>query len=118
VPHGDAAFNLGRLGLLIAGLADHRQLVPEAFADRLHQDARGVLFPEAATMLEGLRHAGALGACWSGAGPTLLALTTVAGAPALAETAGALLGDHGVPGVVRVAGVDLDGVRVWAEAPY
>ena len=27
VPHEDAAFNLGRLGLLIAGLADHSQLL-------------------------------------------------------------------------------------------
>ena len=40
VPHADAAFNLGRMGLLIAGLADRTVLLPEAGEDRLHQDAR------------------------------------------------------------------------------
>ena len=30
VPHEDAAFNLGRLGLLVAGLADHTQLLAAA----------------------------------------------------------------------------------------
>src|SRR3712207_6851744 len=37
VLHGDASFNLGRLALLIAGLADVDQLVPAAMEDRLHQ---------------------------------------------------------------------------------
>ncbi|MDQ6947741.1 MAG: homoserine kinase, partial [Actinomycetota bacterium] len=49
VTRADAVFNVGRLGLLIAGLADHRQLVAEAFEDRLHQAARTRLYPEAAS---------------------------------------------------------------------
>ena len=68
VPHEDAVFNLGRLGLLVAGLADRRQLLATAGDDRLHQGARSVLFPEAPALLEGLRQAGALTSCWSGAG--------------------------------------------------
>src|ERR1700745_804331 len=39
-PRADSAFNLGRMVLLIAGLADHTALLPAAGDDRLHQDAR------------------------------------------------------------------------------
>ena len=98
VPHRDAAFNLGRLALLIAGLADHGQLIPEAFDDRLHQDARAALFPEAPRLLAGLRAAGALGVCWSGAGPTLLAMTTATGAAGVAEAADVALARLGISG--------------------
>jgi homoserine kinase len=118
IAHCDAAFNLGRLALLVAGLADRRELVPGAFGDRLHQDARAALFPEAPALLEGLRSAGALGACWSGAGPTLLALSTAADAGEVAAAAGGLLERHGVPGSVRVVGIDRRGVRVWVEPSY
>jgi homoserine kinase len=45
VDRSDAVFNLGRMGLLIAGLADHTQLIAEAGDDRLHQDSRSSLFP-------------------------------------------------------------------------
>src|SRR5205085_288908 len=68
------AFNLGRMGLLVAGLGDGRLLVPEATADRLHQNQRSKLFPEAPRLLEGLVVKGALASCWSGAGPSLLAI--------------------------------------------
>ena len=63
----DAVFNLSRLGLLVAGLADQRELVAGAGDDRLHQGARAALFPEAPVLLEGLRESGALTSCWSGA---------------------------------------------------
>ena len=59
VSREDAAFNLGRMGLLLAGLADHRMLVREATEDRLHQDYRSPLFPEAPMLL----------AAWWTAGP-------------------------------------------------
>ena len=42
----DAVFNLGRMGLLLAGLADASSLVPAATGDRIHQPARTALFPE------------------------------------------------------------------------
>ena len=47
----DAVFNLGRMGLLLAGLADPGHLIPEATADRIHQPARTSLFPEAPRLL-------------------------------------------------------------------
>ncbi len=106
VPHADAAFNLGRMGLLLAGLADHRRLVHEAADDRLHQPYRTALFPESVALLAGLRDAGALAACWSGAGPTLLAFTTAAGADAVRAAGESLLADHGVAG--RALRLDAD----------
>jgi len=74
VSHHDAAFNLGRMGLLLSGLADRQRLVREATDDRLHQAARTPLFPESPVLLAGLAEAGARATCWSGAGPSLLAV--------------------------------------------
>jgi homoserine kinase len=116
VRHADAAFNLGRLGLLIAGLADRSALLPEAGDDRLHQDARTALFPEAPAILAGLRAAGALTSCWSGAGPSLLAVCQLASADEVAEAAERLLDTEGVAGEVRLLGADLGGVTVSRPA--
>jgi len=102
LPHqvsmADAAFNLGRFGLLVAGLADHRMLSREAGEDRLHQDYRSPLFPEAPKLLNALVSAGALMACWSGAGPTLLGITTVDAGPALRQQAALAMAEAGVIG--------------------
>jgi homoserine kinase len=116
VPHADAAFNLGRMGLLIAGLADHTLLLPAAGEDRLHQDARTSLFPDAPMIMDGLRGAGALTSCWSGAGPSLLAVCTASAASAVAEAARSSLERHGVAGEVRVLEADLGGVTVSRAA--
>ena len=72
----DAVFNLGRMGLLVAGLADPAHLQAAATDDRIHQPARTALFPEAPRLLDALVEAGALAACWSGAGPTLIGFVT------------------------------------------
>lgn len=76
VPLADAAFNLGHCAVLIGALANAELLRPDMFMDRLHQDARTTaLFPEARALVDGLVAAGALGAAWSGAGPTIVAVT-------------------------------------------
>ena len=106
----DAVFNLSRMGALIAGFADHRALVRGAFGDRLHQPHRTALFPESVAILDALVGAGAFGATWSGAGPTLLATchvdcaenVRVAGETALCET--------GVPGRSLVIAADRSGL--------
>jgi homoserine kinase len=115
VNHEDAAFNLGRMGLLIAGLADLEQLVAAATDDRLHQDARSGLFPEAAALLAGLEGAGARAACWSGAGPSLLGLVAAEQAASVATEAATLLSGQGVPGRVHLLAPDTRGVVVCAE---
>jgi homoserine kinase len=113
VPFADAVFNLGRLGLLVAGLADRRALVPGAGDDRLHQDARAPLFPEAAGILAELRAAGAVVACWSGAGPTLLGVCTSPTVALEVAAAGRVaLRAAGLPGTALELAADLDGLVV------
>ncbi len=111
----DATFNLGRMGLLLAGLADARFLVPEAADDRLHQGYRSALFPEAPKLLEVLLDGGALASCWSGAGPSLLGITTDQRAEQVAEAARAGLELVGVEGEVLVLHADQRGLVVGGE---
>jgi homoserine kinase len=112
VPHSDASFNLGRMGLLLAGLADHHLLVREATEDRLHQSARSSLFPEASHLLSGLLDAGALAACWSGAGPSLLAMCQARMAPKVRASGELLLAEANVPGRAVVLPADRDGLTI------
>ena len=113
IPLADAVHNLGRMGLLIAGLGDADLLLPAAGDDRLHQMPRTVLFPEAPALLDRLRRAGATMACWSGAGPTLLAICADAGAVAGVEAAAVgAMAELGVEGSAMVIEPDLDGLVV------
>jgi homoserine kinase len=112
VPHADACFNLGRMGLLIAGLADHRRLLSAATEDRLHQRYRAPLFPESEQILGGLVVAGALASAWSGAGPSVLAICTSATASRVAETGAKLLAEAGLTGHVLQLAPDYQGVQI------
>jgi homoserine kinase len=112
VPFGDAVFNLGRMGLLLSGLADARMLVGEAGDDRLHQDYRAQFFPEAPVLLAGLRREGALTSFWSGAGPALIAVCRREDARALADRAQALMAAEAVDGQVRLLDADTGGIRL------
>ncbi|MHB8294588.1 MAG: homoserine kinase [Acidimicrobiales bacterium] len=98
VAHEDAAFNLQRMALLLAGLADSTALVPEATGDRLHQQQRAALFAESTELLAGLVACGALAACWSGAGPSLLAICRAPEAAGIARGAAELMERLSVPG--------------------
>jgi len=109
---GEAAFNLGRLGLLLAGLGDRRLLVKEATEDRLHQSARASLFPQSGHLLAGLVDAGALASGWSGAGPSLLGICTVEAAPRVRGAGEELLAAAGVPGRALLLKADLVGLAV------
>ena len=116
VPLADAAFTASRTAMLIAALADRRLLRPELMADRLHQDARAAaLYPEAPALLAGLVEAGASGACWSGAGPSLLALCDGAEVAGSVRVAGErLLAAHHLGGRALVLDVDTVGLVVEA----
>lgn len=117
VPLADAAFNLSRTAMLVAGLADRRLLTAELFDDRLHQAFRSAaLYPEAPRLLAGLVAAGALGSCWSGAGPALLAVCDGPDAAALVQVRGQqLLAAAGLPGRSLLLAPDLEGLRVEAD---
>ena len=115
----DAVFNLNRMGLLVAGLADPALLRPEATADRLHQLFRTTLFPEAPALLQGLVGAGALAASWSGAGPTLIGFVRDEGGDsvdAVKAGAEAVLAVSGVPGRVVRFRADRRGLVYGDEA--
>jgi homoserine kinase len=114
VPLVDAAFNLSRLAVLVAGLADRRRLAPELFDDRIHQAYRAAaLYPQAPQLLDGLVAAGAIGSCWSGAGPSLLAACDGPDAAAKVQAAGErLLVEAGLPGRSLLLAPDVEGLRV------
>ena len=77
VPRTDAVFNVGRVALFLAAMqAGRLDLLCEATRDRLHQPYRAPLVPGMEEVLKEGERAGALACFLSGAGPTLLALTT------------------------------------------
>jgi homoserine kinase len=110
VPFADAVHNLGAMGLLLAGLADHDDFVASAMDDFLHQPYRMDLLPFASPLLATLREAGASGSCWSGAGSTMLGLATSAKAHDVAASARAFLFERGIAGVVHVLEADRGGL--------
>ncbi|HVC70751.1 MAG TPA: homoserine kinase [Acidimicrobiales bacterium] len=120
VTRTDATFNLGRMSLLLAGLADRSLLVREATEDRLHQDYRSPMFPEAPQLLARLVTAGALASCWSGAGPTLLGICDAEQASGIKTRAEAAMAEIGVPGRVLLLRPDLEGLVVdgGATGPF
>jgi homoserine kinase len=112
VGRADATFNLGRMALLLAGLADRSLLIKEATEDRLHQDYRSPLFPEAPQLLGRLVECGAVAACWSGAGPTLLGLCDVMEVERVAQGVERAMAEIGVAGRAVVLRPDLEGLVV------
>ncbi len=77
VEHADAAANAARSALLVAALTRDPQLLLPATEDRLHQAYRATAMPESLTIVDVLRVQG-LATVISGAGPTVLVLTTSA----------------------------------------
>lgn len=75
----DAARNSGRSALLVHALTHAPHLLLAATRDYLHQEARRPAYPDAMALVDELRAQG-VAACISGAGPTVVALTTPADA--------------------------------------
>jgi homoserine kinase len=77
VSRADAVHNLQGSALVVAALMTGQiERLGTAMADRLHQPYRAALIPGMLEALAAGRAAGALGACLSGAGSTLLAFAT------------------------------------------
>jgi homoserine kinase len=75
VPHRDAVFNVARTALLVHALTSAPEHLLAATDDRLHQPYRAPAMPESAALVSALREAG-MAAFVSGAGPSVLALST------------------------------------------
>ena len=96
VPFRDAVHNVGAAALAVAALAtDRLDLLGPATVDRLHEPYRASVYPELPEMVAAARAVGALGACLSGAGSTIIAFCASDAeaarvASAMAERAAAL----------------------------
>jgi homoserine kinase len=112
IARGDAVFNLQHLALLLAGLADLGGFDAHAMDDQLHQQRRTSLFPEATAIADHLRGAGALGACWSGAGPSILAIVTPTTSGIVADAGRRVLRTTGLTGTVLELAPDHRGLVV------
>jgi len=74
VPRADAVANLGRVAFGVAGLAaGRRDVLGLLTEDRLHEPYRAVAYPELPALVAAAREAGAIGACLSGSGSTIVA---------------------------------------------
>lgn len=105
VPHADAAFSAGRAALAVYALTHDPALLLPATEDRLHQDYRAPAYPRSARLVDELRKAG-VAATISGAGPSVLALTTNGIIPPAVDVEGF---------EVTELPVDLAGVQVTAR---
>jgi homoserine kinase len=75
VPHVDAASNVARAALLVEAMTRRPDLLMTATQDRIHQEYRREVMPRSLALVDELRSRG-IPAVVSGAGPTVLALTT------------------------------------------
>jgi homoserine kinase len=111
VSHADAAANAARAALLVLALTRDPDLLLEATRDLLHQRQRAASMPTTLELVDRLR-AGALAAVVSGAGPSVLVLTTSsAEASARARAAAGPSWRILAPGIARC------GVRVGPIVP-
>ena len=112
VRHSEAARNVSRTGVLIGALADLSLFRPGVMSDRLHQPYRLALMPEADALIEALTAAGALGAAWSGAGPSIVAVCRQADAEGVRRAGERALAEAGVDGDARTLRPDMRGLQV------
>jgi homoserine kinase len=74
VPFADAVHNVGAASATVAAMALGRlDLLSQSTRDRLHEPYRAMIYRELPRMTAAARDAGALGACLSGAGSTIIA---------------------------------------------
>jgi homoserine kinase len=118
VPFDDAAANLSRVALGVAGMAGRRtDLLRFLTIDRLHEPYRAEVYPQLPRLVEAARSAGALGACLSGAGSAIIAFTDTVAAVARIEAAfSAVAADTDLPGHATVVAPRNAGAKVVHRA--
>jgi homoserine kinase len=118
VPLADAVANLSAVAVGVAGISTGRlDLLGRLTVDRLHEPYRAKVYPQLPAMVAAARAAGALGACLSGAGSTIIAFTdSVAGAAAVERALTAAAAEAGLSGRVRTVALRNTGAQVVARA--
>jgi homoserine kinase len=114
VPLADAVANIQRVALGVAGLAAGRvDGLRHLTIDRLHEQYRAAVFPQLTGLIGAARGAGALGACLSGAGSTIIAFADSLSVLNRIEAAfRAAAADLDVPGRVELIAPRSAGARV------
>ena len=114
VPLADAVANLGRVAIGVAGIATGRyDLLRALTVDRLHEPYRAKLFPQLPRLIEAATKAGAIGACLSGAGSSVLAFAdSMSGISRIEAAFGAAAADTDLPGRISVVSPRNQGARV------
>lgn len=99
--------SIGRVAALVAGLlGNDASVLADSSGDEIHEDVRSRVRPDVAALVTTARNAGAAHACWSGAGPSVLALVEANGR---ARVRSALEGRLGSRGIVLELEVATDG---------
>jgi homoserine kinase len=113
VTRADVIYNLSRTALFAAAMVSGKlDLLREAMRDRLHQPYRTAMFPAMPYIIEAAVEAGALGACLSGAGSSILAL--VSGHDnAVSQAMEAAASKHGVEGHSLLLDISMTGAHTF-----
>ncbi len=113
LPRADAIFNIAHLGLLIRALeTGNGKWLTRAMADKLHQPYRKGLIEGYEFLQESALKAGAYGLVISGAGPTLLALTSPEHIQAVESAMKNAWTQREITAEVRSLSIDTQGAKV------
>jgi homoserine kinase len=116
VPLADAVANLGRVALGVAGLATGRgDLLGALTVDSIHERYRAEIYPQLPRLIAAAREAGAIGACLSGSGSTVIAFAGSVSMLTRIEAAfSAVAADTDLPGRVEIVAPRNKGATVVA----
>jgi homoserine kinase len=113
----DAIFNTAHLGLLLRGLQTGKgHWLSAALQDRIHQPYRQQLIPGYEAVQSAALEAGAYGLVISGAGPTLLALSSPETAKAIRSAMEAAWTERSIITLVRILNIDERGAIAEAKS--
>ena len=114
VPRVDAVANVAHVALGVAGLATGRHdLLRVLTVDRLHEQYRTAAYPQMPRLVEAARGAGAIGACLSGAGSTVIAFGDSLAVLTRVEAAlSAVAADEDLPGRVLIVSPRNAGAKI------
>lgn len=118
VPLVDAVSNLSRVAVGVAGIATGRfDLLRVLTVDRLHERYRARAYPQLPFLVAAARDAGAIGACLSGAGSSIIAFADSLAVMTRVEAAFlAVAADRDLPGRVAVVAPRNQGARVLSQS--
>jgi homoserine kinase len=109
----DAIFNTAHFGLLVRGLeTGNAEWLRAALTDRIHQPYRKKLIPGYQDVEQSVNTAGGYGMVISGAGPTLLALTTTERAPAVGLAMAEAWATHQITAQAQTLTIDMQGAVI------